>query len=214
MVLLFNDVTVDGFKVDSEPCDMEKIGLIIEKIAKYHALSMVLHERDAIKMDFLNTYASSTMKDMISPMKHYIGTLGSAVKTWSGFEEVGKKLEDPLTGDKILDDMLKTLSAEKHWGVNVLNHGDFHIRNLMFRGREVIFLDFQIPLFNSPSFDLIGMLMASCNYDVRERKEEVVYKYHRQLVQSLRKYGFKGPVPSAIDIHAEMLQSSPLGKII
>lgn len=215
LVLLFNDVTVDGFKVDSEPCDMEKTVLIIEKIAKYHALSMILHERNAIKMDFQNTYASPTMKEMISPMKHYIRTLGSAVKTWSGFKELGVKLEDPLTGEKILDDMLKTLSTEKQWGFNVLNHGDFHVRNLMFRGhREVLFLDFQIPLFNSPAFDLIGMLMASCNYDVRERKEEVVYKYHRQLVQSLNKYGYKGSVPSAIDIHMEMLRSSPLGNYL
>lgn len=152
---------------------------------------------------------------MISPMKTFIKSLGSAVKLWPGFEHIGEKLEDPLMADKIVDDMIETLTTEKSCGFNVLNHGDFHIRNLMFKegakGREVLFLDFQIPMFNSPGFDLNSMFSGCGDYEARERKEEVLYMYHQILVKSLTRYGFKGKIPTAIDVQVEMLRTSSLG---
>lgn len=116
-----------------------------------------------------------------------------------------------------MDNMLKTISCEKHWGFNVLNHGDFHIRNMMFREdsgkeREVLFLDFQAPSLNSPSSDLNTMLQLTGDFEVRERKEEILHRYQRQLTESLLAYGFKGRLPTAIDVQVEMIKSSDIGE--
>lgn len=216
-MLLFNDVTMEGFRVNADLCGIAKMSLILDKIAKYHALSMIILEEKG-SMQFPNPYASPTMKEMMAPMKFYIQSLGSVVKTWPEFMEIGERLEDPEMGDKILEDMLKTLSTERSVGFNVLNHGDFHIRNLMFRmtdddedeEEEVLFLDFQIPILNSPAFDLNGMLHGICNLEARERKEEVLYMYHTKLVNNLKAYGYEGEIPSAIDVQVEMLRASPL----
>lgn len=150
-------------------------------------------------------------------MKAFIKSLGKAVKLWEGFEHIGNKMESPSTADRVVDDMLVTLTTDKCGGFVVLNHGDFHIRNLMFRadgqnGREVLFLDFQIPLLNSPAFDLNSLLSGCGNYEVRERRDEVLHAYHRQLVEGLKRYGFKDTFPSAIDVQVEMLRSSALGE--
>lgn len=61
--------------------------------------------------------------------------------------------------------------------------------------REVLFLDFQAPMLNSPSHDLNTMLQLTCDIQVRERKEEVLFKCHRQLTQSLQTYGSKDKCP-------------------
>lgn len=216
LVLVFNDASADGYEVDPTKCNMDQIQLLIEKIAKYHVLSMVIIERGSFNLQFDCVYASPVIYDLLRPVKNHLPLFGSFVKTWPGFESIGEKIQDRQFADKVIDDLLRTMTTPKSYGFNVLNHGDFHIRNLMFREgankeRELLFLDFQVPILNSPSIDLNTMLQLSSNFEVRERKEEVLYKYHQLLVENLTVYGYKETIPTAIDVQIEMLKASSIG---
>lgn len=197
---------------------MQEIQLLIEQIAKYHALSMILIQEGTLDLNFTNVYGSAGIRDLLSPMKANLPLFGSIIKTWKGFEKIGEKMEDAQFGEEVLQNMLHAVTGSESWGIEVLNHGDFHIRNMLFRVKagekkgEALFIDFQVPIRNSPALDLNTMLQLSSNYEVRERKDEVLFKYHRMLVENLKAFGFKGKLPSAIDVQVEMLRSSSVGK--
>lgn len=132
------------------------------------------------------------------------------MKTWPGYEEIGVRAEKfvPTMVDKMFD----LVNKDQSHLFNVLNHGDFHIRNLMFKksldGRlsDVIFLDFQMPNYNVPCYDFFGMMTTMCTEEVRKRETEVVKMYHRVLSKTLKTYGFKGDIPSVVDIQVALLR--------
>lgn len=54
------------------------------------------------------------------------------VKEWEGYEPYVGHLED--FKDNYLNKVLKTYSPNRNeFGFNVLNHADFHVRNLLFK---------------------------------------------------------------------------------
>lgn len=129
-------------------------------------------------------------------------------------KEIAEKI---LTnGDKLLDHYVDCYYKTTPAGFNVLNHGDFHIRNLMFHKdsigtpTEVMFLDFQGPLYISLGFDVVYLINCISGSDVRNRRNEFIRLYHSKLVENLTMYGFTVKVPTLIAIHIEIIRMSHL----
>lgn len=212
-VLMFDDLTVEKYEVVHEPLDYEHIGMIVEKIGKYHALSKVLLERgfdEGIKD--LRLVFTPEMRGMFVPILKLAENATASVKTWQGYEEIAVKFERFV--ENMFDMQLKMMSKDNSAEFNVLNHGDFHIRNLMFQKAptgelsKVLFLDFQMPNYNMPAFDLVGLLTTMGNEEVRRMQNDVIKMYHRHLLANLKNYGFTGELPSVIDIHTTLLKMS------
>lgn len=209
-VLIFDDLTVEKYEVVHDPLDYDQTGKIVEKIAKFHALSKVLIEKGQEEITNYKMEFGEEMKDFFIPMSRQLLQLATVIKSWPGYEEIGEKVEKyvPNMPDKMLKGMLWDSSHE----FNVLNHGDFHVRNLMFKKTEkgelydALFLDFQMPQYSPPAVDLIRLLDTIGNYEVRWRGKEVIKTYHQKLVESLKVYGYKGQLPTVVDIHVGMLR--------
>lgn len=211
-VIIFDDLTVDKWQVVYDPLDYDQHSMVVDKIAKYHALSMVLKEKDPEKLDGYKMEFNDDMKAMFIPMVRLLMQLADVVKTWPGFEKLGTKLEN--FGNDMTGIMFQSMMRDNSQDFCVLNHGDFHLRNLMFKKTptgelsEVLFLDFQLPHQNPPAFDLIGLLTTMANNEVRVREDEVIKAYHGKLASYMKLYGFEGKVPSLIDIHIGLLRLS------
>lgn len=52
-VLIFDDLTQQNYGMVYDSLDVERIQLIVDKIAKYHALSKVLAEKVKMKIQFM-----------------------------------------------------------------------------------------------------------------------------------------------------------------
>lgn len=217
-VIVFDDLTQHNYGMVYEPLTFDTLEVILEKIAKFHALSMVLAESDEQKelvINHRNTTDREKFRAMFASITRNVKSLAEAIKLWPGFEAIGEKV-DKSQGN-LLDRYIDCYSRQSTRGFNVLNHGDFHIRNMMFRKNEkgtpneVMFLDFQFPLYLSPGFDLVYMLNAIGAGDVRDRRDEVIKWYHSLLVQNLKLYGFAGEVPTVVDIRIELLHMCHMG---
>lgn len=217
---MFDDLTQLDFGMVYEPLCMDTIGVVLEKIAKYHALSMVIDQSDNSKTvsQFVGSFDGEVMRPLFQSMMTQSQKLGKAVSSWPGLEQVGVKIENNT--DKYFENFAAFYRSADVNSWKVLNHGDFHIRNMMFRKNEigvvndVTFLDFQVTLYVSPGFDLAYMMNMIGNRDVRvERRSEVIKMYHEHLVKSLALYGFTGKVPSLIDVNVEMIKIAPFGNI-
>lgn len=209
---MFDDLTVEKYQVVYDQLDYEQIQMVVDKIAKYHALSMVLLENGHTELKDYKMVFSEEMRGMFLPMTRVIYQLTSIVKTWPGYEAIAAKVDNFIP--KMPDLMIKLLQRDNSYEFNVLNHGDFHIRNLMFKKTEqgelseVLFLDFQMPNYNIPAFDFIGLLTSMGNNEVRRRENDVIKMYHKLLLANLERYGFKGDLPSVVDIQVTLLRLS------
>lgn len=65
-------------------------------------------------------------------MGQSFATFTEVIKEWKGYEKFVKPFEENKV--KYLEKTLKTYSKNKNeFGYNVLNHADFHIKNLLFK---------------------------------------------------------------------------------
>lgn len=211
-VLMFDDLTVEKYEVVVDPLNFEQLKMVIDKIAKYHALSLVLIERGHTELKEQTMVLPEGLKQMFATMVNIALELASYVKTWPGYEDLGERIDRFCP--KMADKMFKLLEHDFTKYFRVLNHGDFHLRNLMFKKNaqgepsEVIFLDFQMPNYNVPAFDFIGLLTTMGDAEVRKRENEVVKHYHRELIASLERFGFRGETPTVVDIKITLLRLS------
>lgn len=217
-VIIFDDLTQQHFEMVYDPLRMDQIEIVVEKIARYHALSMVIAESDqkAVIPDGTGPFFEPEMlRAMFDGFVRIAKDLAIEAKNWPGMQVIGAKLEGSI--ERVFTNFAKIYAKAPPGTFNVLNHGDFHLRNLMFTKDDegsitnVKFLDFQVPLYRSAGFDLVYMLNAMAAADVRARKPEFLRMYHGHLVESLEKYGFSGRIPTLFDVNVEVLHMAPFG---
>ncbi|XP_070508774.1 uncharacterized protein [Chironomus tepperi] len=215
-VIILEDVSVNGFdtvimKIHE---DFELSKLIVKYLAKFHAASFYLQDEQKIDASYFNStiFQFSDMAKLISMSSYeYLTTV---MPEWDGFE----KLVEPVKHfkDVFLEKNMKTYTPNSGPGAwNVLNHGDFLMKNLMYKMRkegegfeDFMMLDFQICTYASPAIDLIYTLYNFVSDEDRiARYDEFLYTYHEQYVEALKKFGYLKQPPSLLDLQVEMMKN-------
>jgi thiamine kinase-like enzyme len=75
-------------------------------------------------------------RDAINFMYHNLNLFIDEVRTWDGFEVITEKLESTAEKFENLGRKIYEPSSSSHDGFNVLNHGDFHFNNMLFKKNE------------------------------------------------------------------------------
>lgn len=137
--------------------------------------------------------------------------LAAKMKLWPGYEIIAEKIE--ALKPKFLEKGLKSTSPNKPGeGYNVLNHGDFHAKNLMFKKdeqnniNEVLLIDFQLCNWASPALDIIYALYMVASTETRKNhREEIISYYYDQFVLTLKDIALLTNIPTLLDLQAELL---------
>uniref|UniRef100_A0A1B0C984 Putative ecdysteroid kinase n=1 Tax=Lutzomyia longipalpis TaxID=7200 RepID=A0A1B0C984_LUTLO len=96
---------------------------------------------------------------------------------------------------------------------NVLNHGDFHMRNILFKIADnsiqhVIMHDFQTNVWCSPALDLIyTFYLIADSQTLHDCRSQMLSSYHRTFVSTLKSMGFMGQAPTLLDLNVELLRN-------
>ncbi|ALC48450.1 CG9497 [Drosophila busckii] len=214
--IVFDDLTQYGYKLASRQCGLneEHCVVVLTKLAKFHASSMLLAEKDpALRAHFisgmLDEHYIRTNERFIKFMTLQLSTLASLVSNWPGHEQLALKLQRHC--DNIKENLVRTgrsLPGE----LTVLNHGDLWVNNVMFKYHDqlptkpmdAIFVDFQNSFFGSPGCDINFFLNSSVQLDVLiHRREFLIQTYYASLRQSLEQ--MHSPlVPSFEEIQHEI----------
>lgn len=167
-----------------------------------------------------------------------LGGFAEVVSEWEGFEHYGSHLEALKTN--YLAKVLKTYKPNRNeFGFNVLNHADFHVRNVLFKndnaGNMVDFkfvssskalslkahltifiqIDYQICNYATPAIDLIYALYYFLSSENRQtRRAEFITSYYNQFVSSLKQFGYMKAPPSLMDLQVELLRNGNLEVIL
>ncbi|KAG5669178.1 hypothetical protein PVAND_017072 [Polypedilum vanderplanki] len=222
-VIILEDVTVNGYdtmiKTFHEDFEISKI--IFERLAKYHAASFYLEKEQKYDTSLFSD-AFYKREDVINGM--FGQSIDFAIATfssWEGFEQYVQPLMK--FKENFIEKSKKSYSpANGPNAFNVLNHGDFHIRNLLYKMKpegqgieDFVFLDFQIAVRGTPAIDLYYALYNFISAENRHnRYDEILQIYHEKFTECLKKFGYLKPPPSLIDLHVEMMKNGNVQVIL
>lgn len=158
-----NFVMVDRFK----GLDMEHTKMVLRKLARLHAASVVLHASDpsAFKNHDMGIFArKSNIFDKLFISLNEI--FADEVATWEGHEYYAEKLRK--VAPNVIENVLKCFDCEDG-DLHVLTHGDLWSNNMMFKydstGQliDCVLLDLQFSSYASPAIDLLVSLSINNN---------------------------------------------------
>lgn len=141
-----------------------------------------------------------------------------AICSWDDFEDIRPQLQEFKAS--FMDQYKRVYTPNPGpEGYNVLNHGDFHGKNLLHLLDEkhnvvkTAALDFQVCSWGSPAIDLIYFLYLVVHRDVLDNhRDQLLEEYHRHFVDCLTRLNFQGWVPTCEDLQAELNRNVFFGK--
>lgn len=108
---------------------------VFKKIGTFHALSVFMGENHKPMKSYTNGFISPKIEGTGAFLVATLGTFTDAIAEWGPeMKIVAEKLKglQPTIFQKLIKIFVKNEGA----GYNVLNHGDFHLKNILFRNQK------------------------------------------------------------------------------
>uniref|UniRef100_A0A1L8DYL8 Putative ecdysteroid kinase n=1 Tax=Nyssomyia neivai TaxID=330878 RepID=A0A1L8DYL8_9DIPT len=214
--LILEDLMVREYKCVNriERMDVAHAKVALIKLAKYHATSIIFKQKNPQAFaKFSKGYFSRDKPDIREFFFRHFDGLIELVSTWKGYEYYVEKL---IKFKDLLVERGIELYTSHEGNFNVLTHGDFWSNNMMFRYDsennpiDVIFVDFQIPQWNTPAIDIHYLIHTSIKEHLRFSKQnELVQMYYYALKETLIDgYKYTGYFPTLHEFQIIILKSS------
>ncbi|EDW66727.1 uncharacterized protein [Drosophila virilis] len=209
-VMVFEDLLTQGYAVIRRSANIEELRAALETLAKWHAVSHKLLKEQPELFDQLQ-YDITTLPKFLE-QDFLTKSLGSFTDMLGNVESLKtyRKYFEPMQ-DKLIQawvDVIREYRDNRQEnGYYVLCHGDFHLRNMMFRGPDCMLLDFQMSYVGSMANDIIYAIYMLFDGKLREEKSnELIYNYFQTFVNTLKKIGYQGKVPSLVEFRRQMFE--------
>ena len=183
----------------------EHCRVVVEQIAKFHAGSVAVHEKDPEAIEWFKDSGIVSTKSpasYIRLMEVSLLRIGKQLQKWSD-EECS------ASGGKLIK-LAGTIGARCMDAYNydsdefcVLNHGDCWINNMMFKENEkgepvdLLLVDYQMSVYTSPAVDLLYFLNICPEFAVKyDNDEYFLDQYLATLKETMERIGCKTVPPT------------------
>ncbi|XP_058455296.1 uncharacterized protein LOC131432794 [Malaya genurostris] len=220
-VIVLEDLFPGGWIGGGEIKRFEDLQPVIDSIAKFHAASFVLNKKSTSLSDISNVFMQNNVKGARDMFRQLFHSFADAVRNWEGFAQIGTKLQHlkPSFEDKLNQIYIPNRSGTDGPGYNVLNHGDFHAKNLLHKMKtspgstdrieRTALIDFQLCHWGTPAIDVLYLLDLVIDRELKHtHQEQIVRQYHRDFVDYVTRMGHLGWIPSLQDLLAELKRSA------
>uniref|UniRef100_T1GGK0 CHK kinase-like domain-containing protein n=1 Tax=Megaselia scalaris TaxID=36166 RepID=T1GGK0_MEGSC len=171
--VLLEDLKTQGFKNTDrlKGFDMDHIENVLNLMAKFHSASAVVFETKGPFSEELSkgAFNSATKNAYTYLFEWYEKNLEPCMRS---FYKNGSYFADRFLNN-IPNFMDELMSIGQNESFKVLNHGDCWGNNIMFnydsqgKVRETKFIDFQVPKYCSPVYDLYYFLISSASLELK-----------------------------------------------
>ncbi|XP_050321477.1 uncharacterized protein LOC126753814 [Bactrocera neohumeralis] len=212
--VIFEDLALKGYStIGYRHPDLDEIKITLLKLAKLHAVSYKLCKEEA--NNIITTLGKGLMNsgdpNNLPAIKYGITFLKEVLSEHDDLKRFVPHIEsvEHLLLAKTID-LFNEGSRGKRDGIFVLNHGDFHLKNIMIQKNsdqltDVMPLDYQISIFGSPAIDLHFAFTVMFSPELRrDHHDELLYFYIENFQNTLRKTEYKGHIPTNIEIRQEL----------
>lgn len=203
--LVFEDLKESGYEMlpGLLPKPSE-FNIIISNLAKLHATTFQLASEGKIEVSQYNgnLFNFPTIRQMDFIINGVV-ELKKSISKLPGLEKYVEKL-DKFEPKIFIEKCIKEATTPGPY--NVLNHADFHIKNMMFIlnkekiATDMIMCDFQLCYWGSPALDLSYALIMC----PKESRSGIIEFYYNTFCEVLRKINFNGKTPTLSDLKSEI----------
>lgn len=213
-VMVFEDLSKQDYVMKDTQLNLDESKMLYAKIGRWHAASMCLSEKiPAIKSLDYNLGVIMN-EEVAETWNNNIHILAKMCRDWPGYEHICERL------DKLRKPLLKKLkeiyTVQDTNIYNVLNHGDCHYKNFMYKitdgkTEDIMLLDYQISTWGTPAIDIIYSLYNSVSIETRDNhRNELLKFYYDEFVKALNMFGYSGRIPTMIDLRLEITKCGHL----
>ncbi|XP_036343124.1 uncharacterized protein LOC118752359 [Rhagoletis pomonella] len=205
-VLVLDDIVPKGFElIRDRAMTMEEAKAAYERLAKWHAVSFKIIKQE---LHFFDRYQHGlfTMPNLLNEglmtdgIKFFIEMLKKKA-TLHQFVPHFEALR-PVILQRCLDTFREFRETPRADAYYVLCHGDFTIKNMMFKHNsadgslvDVQLLDFQLSYVGSIASDLIYSMVQLLDEHLRKQFPILVEYYFNIFIETLLKLKYKGALP-------------------
>ncbi|XP_070072697.1 uncharacterized protein [Drosophila takahashii] len=142
----------------------------------------------------------------MAPFTEFLGRIPELKKYQTHFQKLGLSFIDRLRN------VMKEYETNPQPGYYVLCHGDYHTRNVMFKHNketgcfeDCMLLDYQGSYVAPMAVDLMYSIYMLMDREQRTEKLETLLNYYFSvLLETLRKIGYQGVMPTPLAFWAEL----------
>ncbi|KAH8362946.1 hypothetical protein KR084_003606, partial [Drosophila pseudotakahashii] len=214
-IIIFEDLVEMGYEVvRSRFLTQEEICSAYSKLAKIHAISMTkIHENpDYLKefkygmCDMPGLMDSPIINAGMAPFFDMLGRIPELTKYRPHFEKIALNFKERVR------DIMHDYRTNPQSGYNVLCHADYHSRNMMFKHNketgdfeDCMLLDYQGCNVAPMAVDLMYSIYMLMGAEQRSGElENLLNYYFSVLLETLKKIGYQGAMPTRLGFWAEM----------
>ncbi|XP_016952789.1 uncharacterized protein LOC108026380 [Drosophila biarmipes] len=201
-VVIFEDLVPQGYSViRNRPIKEPELKKVFNKLAKWHAASMkVMSEQPDFLKEF--KYGLTEMPTLMSDpmvttgMASFVKMLG-VVPELTKYKPYFEKIQEDYV-ERMADVMQEYRRNYQSDGYYVMCHGDFHLRNMMFKENgDVMFVDFQICNLCPLTVDLIYSVYMLMEAEQRlDLGKDLINYYFSVLEETLKKLDYRAEMPT------------------
>ncbi|KAL7032151.1 hypothetical protein ACKWTF_007236 [Chironomus riparius] len=197
--------------------DLNQAKLVLAKIAKFHALTAALYQKDQSSME--RHMISAHDAEEMTPLSFFFSaSLQESLETIRNCDDLREYVPFLESFDIVQEEKIVYTRNDTD-RFRVLNHGDLWINNIFFKFDDakepidVLLVDYQESYFGSPGIDFNHFFYTSCNYEVHNNHiDELIVFYYNNLVATLKLLNYE-KIPSIDDIKYEIKNKSKQGLI-
>jgi hypothetical protein len=200
-VLVFENLLTSGYSIWDKrtPLTRNHIDLVVDRYAKFHAISAAMKNQQTQKFDELTRPHRQLFKEFDGKFANVKMPFEFAI------EEICDLLKDDLDETVLskwrsLSEQFKPIlfaSVKDFKGFEVVTHGDCWNNNFMFQyatddpsvPSRVRILDWQISSVGSPVYDLSHLLFACISKEDLNDLDLILEQYHKSFSTYLRRLG-------------------------
>lgn len=183
----------------------DEIKAVYRKIAKLHAVSYMLghsedHEGVTKYQDGIFSSSMVMQNELMANGINYFMDMLSKYEEFKIYYDKIKAMEPNLS--KVCKALYTAYKLNKGKGdIFVLNHGDFHMKNLMFKFskknhlEDLIMVDYQISCYAPSNIDIVYSQYMMLSSELRLRRHELSQYYFEEFLKMLKKIRYEGELP-------------------
>ncbi|XP_055856551.1 uncharacterized protein LOC129919629 [Episyrphus balteatus] len=218
-VLIFEDLVVKGYStLQNRTPNEEEVKRALMKIAKWHAVSHILAKEEP---EMITNYNDGIFTIDMEKIEMFTTAIPNFINhTLSSDEELKKYI--PLF-ENLKETLLPRCADIWNYykrgqkAIYVLNHGDFHFKNMMFKHKEsgelddLMLVDFQTCYYGPSATDIMYSTYMLMDGDTRwNRRDEMIYYYFQIFIDCLKKFDYKGEIPKMVDLQIDLIKCRAL----